>query len=718
MNLLYTYIATWIKYIIICSLYWNTAFAQNYLIADSIPVIEHGVQLGHPFTGGFNNVQYNNTDLNGDGVKDLLLYDRGNQKILPFLVLRSQQTVTYKYSPEHEALFPNVENFMLLRDYNGDGYEDLFVGADLGLQVYRCVVGVTGLRYELVTALYSAFQGRPGAIMINPEDYPLVQDMDKDGDLDLVCFDYYSGARLEYHQNLSVERFGHRDSLIFQQTDDCYANFQEIACDTFAFGLNCRLLRKSRQLERIQHVGAGAILSWDLDHDGLEDLLISKSDCQWINFLKNVGSASQAVFEPRLRRFGTPTDTFMLKGYPVAYAVDVDASGIRDLVLSPRATSSNYRIDFEASSFLFNSDLTVATSSFLQSQTIDLGENSTPFKYDYDNDGDQDLFVGYHTYVKEEKYRGGIALYENIMSESRPLFRHKTSDYMGLMSRQWVNVQPQFFDINSDGNMDLLVTASLPLDILDTRTFVYYGDQVEYYRFNDKVDTLLLPLNIMDAPFFTRAQSGHVEALIGKSNGTVLRYMLQDKEWTFEGQLWASGPNEDQRYACVREANIDGDAEADLLLSNSKRYLLWIKNYKTQAIGAWSLDTLQVYHKPTARLNPVRLMSRPMLSSTFSPSQKSEIWVGGASGGLIVLRPDYNTSHMIFQGPEVFPNPFNNQLLIKASMPDAYRLYDYQGRFLASGSVGEGYTVAPFENLHSGLYILRFSHKSVLVVKE
>lgn len=705
-----------LKYIILWCL-WSVSTAQNYILVDSIPVLQRGTLLKHPFTGGFNNVQYNNADLNDDGIQDLIIYDRGNKKILPFLVFTSPN-LRYEYRPDYEPIFPRIENFLLMRDYNGDGREDLFVGSEVGIEVYKCVNAAYGFQYELVTAsLYTTDQGLSSVIMVNPDDYPLVQDMDKDGDLDLVCFDYYTGARLVYHQNLSVESFGHRDALLFQQTDNCYANFQEIACDTFAFGLSCKPLRQSNRLDRVQHVGSGAILSWDMDHDGLEDLLISKIDCFWINYLKNIGSSSQAVFEPKLRRFGAAADTFLLRGFPVPYAVDIDADGQREILISPRATGSNYRIDFEVSSYLLNADLTLNSPSFLQDQTIDLGENSTPVKYDYDQDGDRDLMVGYHSYYKEGAYRGGIALYENIGSESLPSFSLKTTDYMGLMQRQWVNIQPQFFDINSDGNMDLLVTASLPLDILTTQTFAFLGNEKAYFRFDEKVDTLTLPLNIMDVPVFTRDANGQVQVLVGKSNGTLLRYVFQQGIWDLEGELWTPDPDREIRYTCAREANIDGDAEVDLLMSNSERYLLYVKNYRTQALGHWSVDTLRLFHQSSGRYQAIHTVARPMLSCEFSPLL-SEIWIGAASGGIIGLVPDPDASHRLSQQPEVYPNPFSDKLFVKSSNPDIYRLYDSQGKFLKEGKVNEGYNLAPFEHLHTGLYVLRFSQSSVKVVKE
>ncbi|MEO8085999.1 MAG: hypothetical protein ABI763_04215 [Bacteroidota bacterium] len=51
----------------------------------NIPVTENTVPLQNPWAGGINFALWSNIDLDGDGIQDLLLYDRSNYHISTFI---------------------------------------------------------------------------------------------------------------------------------------------------------------------------------------------------------------------------------------------------------------------------------------------------------------------------------------------------------------------------------------------------------------------------------------------------------------------------------------------------------------------------------------------------------------------------------------------------------------------------------------------------------
>ena len=59
----------------------------NLVYYDTIPVTLDGVApLKNPWAGGLNSPQFSPIDLNGDGVKDLFVFERGyNGKVLTFI---------------------------------------------------------------------------------------------------------------------------------------------------------------------------------------------------------------------------------------------------------------------------------------------------------------------------------------------------------------------------------------------------------------------------------------------------------------------------------------------------------------------------------------------------------------------------------------------------------------------------------------------------------
>ena len=106
-----------------------SAIAQlNLDYYDSIPVSLDGItQLKNPWAGGLNSPQFSPIDMNGDGVKDLFVFERGyNGKVLTFINNGTPNEVDYYYAPEYESVFPEIHNWALLLGYNCDGREDIF----------------------------------------------------------------------------------------------------------------------------------------------------------------------------------------------------------------------------------------------------------------------------------------------------------------------------------------------------------------------------------------------------------------------------------------------------------------------------------------------------------------------------------------------------------------------------------------------------------------
>src|SRR5690606_460047 len=106
----------------------------TYTLDQTIPVrdLQHN-NLRIPWAGGLNAAQFNTMDLNGDGVDDLVLYDRMANKVITFLASENQ----YIPAPDYESLFPaDLYNWLLLRDFNCDGKKDIFTGDALGMKVY------------------------------------------------------------------------------------------------------------------------------------------------------------------------------------------------------------------------------------------------------------------------------------------------------------------------------------------------------------------------------------------------------------------------------------------------------------------------------------------------------------------------------------------------------------------------------------------------------
>ena len=186
-------------------------------------------KLASPWAGGLNACQFGRMDLDGDGKKDLLVFDRHGNRLLTFLNRGATGEINYAYAPGCAKRFPKLTDWAIFTDYDGDGREDIFTYSQgwAGMKVLRNV-SAEQIEFELVVYPYlTSWQGGGEVNLIATNaDYPAIIDLDGDGDLDILTFSVL-GTFIEKHRNLSMERYVTRDSLVFEKTDYCWGRVAE-----------------------------------------------------------------------------------------------------------------------------------------------------------------------------------------------------------------------------------------------------------------------------------------------------------------------------------------------------------------------------------------------------------------------------------------------------------------------------------------------------------
>ena len=276
---------------LICSL-TIPSYAQRYTWDADIPLLQDSALMDNPWSGSFNAPQVSKMDLDEDGFSDLVLFDRTSNKVSTFLY--SSASGEYKYEPSYEALFPSdITGWMLLRDFDCDGEKDLFANSQLGMKVYRNARTQTGDLSWLLVADPLLTTGSSGDInlQVNVTDIPAIDDLDNDGDLDILVFDFASGETIRHHRNFSVENSG-ACGLDFTRETDRWGDFYECDCDIFSFGTPCS---PSRTTNRLLHVSGKAMTTLDMDGDGDKELLMGQEDCEPLYYLENVGTPPGCV---------------------------------------------------------------------------------------------------------------------------------------------------------------------------------------------------------------------------------------------------------------------------------------------------------------------------------------------------------------------------------------------------------------------------------------
>jgi hypothetical protein len=486
----------------------SSAHAQmfSFELDQSIKITNENGELSNAWTGGFNSVQISTIDLNGDRQQDLFVFDRTSNKVSTFL----NQNGIFRYAPDYEALFPTMENWCLLVDYDNDGRKDIFTATRAGIRVFRNTTPQGGiLTFRLFKSGLTVRSTTGNTIRLLPDltDIPTLADMDNDGDLDIFNFIPLTGQTIEFNKNLSVERYNRIDSLEFEKTTLQWGNLFECStCNEYFFGnVNCRI-------ERVEHSGHASV-ALDLNGDNLKDFLLSDVNCTGLTAFVNRGTATSASFNGFMPNF-PPSNPVNITSFPAAYVEDIDNDGLRDLIVSPNQFfNDGFRIDFTNSIWFYKNTGTNSTPNFifqkrnfLQEQTIDLGEVTKPAFADFDADGDLDLFVSNSGQALDgQPFRAKIFLFENIGSQSNPSFRLSNSDYANFSQLNMRFLRISFADINSDGATDLTFSAT---NIADGRSSVRYllntATRGERFSFNtNTLQNISLPsITPFDEPLF------------------------------------------------------------------------------------------------------------------------------------------------------------------------------------------------------------------------
>lgn len=692
-----------------------TVAQTSYHIDQSIPVEVNGKNIALPWTGGLNSSQVNTIDLDQDGKDDLAIFDRTANKIFTFINAGNK----YVYHPEYESFFPSaIDQWMLLRDFNCDGKKDLFTSDPAGIAVF---VNITkkgeNLRwrpfYPGHPLLTIGFNGSIN-LKINATDIPAIDDMDDDGDLDILVAQFAGAGSIEYHKNMSIENMGRCDSMQFVRVTTEWGNFEECDCGRFAFGgIDCSQVPDGR----ILHDEGKSILTLDLTNDGLRDLLFSEEDCTSLYLLPNEGTVSNAQMN-KSSIFPDPNPATLL--FPAGFYEDVDFDGVNDLIVSTNVSASvATAMDLSNSNWFYKNVGTVKSpqlsrqkTNWLQDQMIDVGSYASPAFADYDNDGDQDLFVSYWAGVDTTS---SIYLYENTGSYNNPSFKYITNDYLQFAGWGLFNVKIQFFDFNADGKLDLVFTATSKKNF-ETHLYVLKNKNNQAFDFTDQQPeeisfTFDQPENIL---IHDINRDGLPDILIGKTNGslqywnnigsaTVPRFYLSNP-----GYSGVSGSF--TRY-CVfpKITDINNDGKQDLLIGN-KGAIVAFPDFRS---GSGVADTLTLYNSIRQISENRKLGNQLTLASADLFSNGSPVLAAGLiTGGIHILKADSVFSGNSESQVVIWPNPAtqNQQINIRTTHDSQIDFFNVLGQKI-SGTI----TIPKDERtlldqaLSSGLYFVRVS---------
>ena len=655
--------------------------------------------LINPWGGGINTAQISTIDLNLDGRDDLVVFDKTLGRLSTYLAEDRNNTTLYVHAPEYELAFPQFIGWVLLRDYNQDGKKDIFAHTNFGIKVYQNISDQKSLKWKLIADPINT-QGFSGKVnlQVNIIDIPAIVDLDEDGDLDIVTFDFASGSYLEYHQNLSIEKYGNVDHLEFKKITNCWGGlFEGVACGEFSFDNFCDIPGRSgggggSLDDRIKHIGS-TITILDLNGDQQKDLLVGDISCSQIFRLDNIKSSVKAQF--------AGYDTLFPKSKPINFAVfpavfweDLDFDGVKDLLASPNVFVNEYdQIDFSQSMWFYKNvgtdtkpEFQFQQSDFLQNSILDLGEDAYPTLADYDGDGDQDLFVGNRGTKRAGGFSSGIALFENIGGVDTPKFQLKTWDYLELSNLGLLDIKPKFQDINGDQSLDLCFSAG------EGRKIAYYSVpnqavQSKEFQFNlSQIKQISIPIQRGDTPlFFDIDGDQDLDLLLGRKSGSLSFFENQGTTIKPDFQLVTDTLLGIKRNSLKRSlvpviTDLNGDQKPDLLTSDSSGEILFYDDFLNPNKKAEARKSL-FYNLNDEGFGSFYFGRNcfPTVSD-LDGDQLPELIVGTHAGGLMYLKnitgqANSTSTSEAFSSLKITPNSSDKSLKVYADIPLQIEIY-------------------------------------------
>ena len=668
----------------------------NFEFKTTMEVLDDdGKTIPMAFAGGINAAQFQKFDSNNNGEEELVIWDINSGNIQVF----EKNGAAYSFIPGGRYLFPeDVNAFLLLVDFDADGKKDLFTGSPFGIKAYRNITPQDSPLpvWEVAQSFLRLENG--SNLTANILDIPLIADIDQDGDLDVLTFNFASGDFLEYYQNTSMERNGSPDIDQFAASINHWGNFEFCGCGDIGFGFTCggnpiNNARMDTDRLKTLHSGGHTLLYRDLDQDGVKDLLMGRDECSSLYFLPNSGTDEAPVFSS----FSTSIPQYgQLPQFPIFHAGYVLED---DLIVSSHssATSFTYKIDFAKALYRLSPDSESSPTPFLINDMLDFGENSRPFFIGNKSNGE--LFIAANTKV-EDKILGRIYAYE--LTENQAVLT--STDYLNISQLELTEPSYQRFLAQDNQSFHIVTGDAYENNVPEKK--IYFSEVAN----PEERSELMLPsvtLRGLDQVCFFHDQANNY-LLLARQTGELMLYSLKINSG-FEAELLSSDflgfiDNPVARNLAVA---VKSGAKPLLMAINQQGILYAVEDFLQEE------EKLPVSIKLMETLFPETRFGRNT-SLAFVPDLLGagfDLILGNRAGGLEYLMQLDNGGSEPGATTEIllFPNPTNGQEFKIAINRDArMNIYSPSGMLIMDGIelVKNQENLLNIYTLPSGLYLL------------
>ncbi len=724
----------------------------------NFPVELNGQDLENAWVGGLKSPQFSTGDLNNDGQDDLFVFDKTGNVILTFKNEGTGDDPQFAYRPSLAVNFPELEDWAMLRDFNGDGAPDIFGQltntANQGIGVWKGKWEGNVLAFDRISFPQLSIDAIPIStgnglftqIFVSTQDIPGIFDLDDDGDLDILTFSSLGGVIFHY-QNMDVENGNSLETFEYEKVDDCWGRLYESGIDgcldLSPNANDCAALRFTEMdTERNGGLHAGSTLAiFDGDDDGDKEVVLGDISFTNLIYASNNQSSGTAWIDNQDCEYPSYDLPLDLIAFPAAYVADMNNDGKRDMVVSANSPISGQ--DRNSVWYYKNTGTDLAPifdfqeNEFLVDEMVDVGQGANPTLVDFNADGLLDIVVGNNSYwlpggIKESR----IQLLLNVGTIDQPSFELADDDVAGLKdiflsSANIFNFAPTFGDLDGDGDEDLffgdnsgrITFVENTAGINQPMTFGF----PEYNWMEMKVGQQSTP-EIVDIN-----RDGLLDFIVGEKTvnfidytDTVSSFNLFINTGTATEPMFTPNPNEfpNFQYFGFVETVDDGFSSgesAPAILDTGSEFLLF-SGASSGKIKVYENIEGNIYGKFDELYSDygnlkVGWATRPALGD-INDDGILDMLVGNRRGGLTFVETDFrmdgtSTATASVQKEiefQIFPNPTDDQINVSFSK-DAKRcqvqIFDQTGRLIHFEKNVETEMVISLGHLPAGMYFLK-----------